>query len=266
MYTAEVIKREVQRNRSFQVRQLARKGIRQPGQAAKLHSHGQILPLDKRRADVSGIGITLTNFGYNLRDAWWGVPLVSELPVISVQLGQLSKVNVGPKALFDGLAVENVGIGGELDTASHAAVQIADKKLRVDAAALPNIEGGNQFAVGVQRNVNPLVAKLGGIVLSDTLGFFGNERPDFVTLKVRTGKVTHRGIHRATAAFSSHYKQAHDRVAVESGESFCTADRATLKKALDRSHCRLGIRQQRVTGEPFVRLAEGGLQAVQRQR
>src|ERR1035437_2966083 len=133
MNAAEIVVSKMQSNSSFQVRQFVRKGVRKPSQAAKLHPHREVLALNKRRADVSRIRITLTHFGYNLRDSWWGVPLIPELPVISVQFGQLGKVHVGPKAFFDGLAVEDVGVGGELDALRHPLMQVTDEELSVHA-------------------------------------------------------------------------------------------------------------------------------------
>jgi hypothetical protein len=46
MHTAEIIVREVQSASGFQVRQLLRESVRQPGESPHLHSHGQVLPLD----------------------------------------------------------------------------------------------------------------------------------------------------------------------------------------------------------------------------
>lgn len=259
MNTAEVVKREVQRDGGFQVRQFARKGIRQPSQAAKLHSHREVLSLHKRCADMSGIGIALTNFGYNLRDPWWGVPLVPELPVIPVQFRQLSEVHVGSETFLDSLSVENIGICGELNAPCHPFVKVADKQLGVHAAALSNVEGGNQLAVSVQRDINPLVAKVGGIVFSNMLCFLRNERPNFVAFHAPAREVSHRRIHRTGATFSDSNENAHDRIAIEPRESPRAANRAAFKQALNRPRSRFRVGNHRVPRQSFMGFAERGI-------
>jgi hypothetical protein len=74
MNTAEIVVREVQSDSGFQVRQLLTEGIRQPRKSTHRHSHSQVLPLHKRSADMVRVRIALSNFRYNPRDAWWGVP------------------------------------------------------------------------------------------------------------------------------------------------------------------------------------------------
>ena len=53
------------------------------------------------------IGIALSNFGYNPRDAWWGVPRIGsiELPVVAKHLRELREVYVRPEALRHGNGV-----------------------------------------------------------------------------------------------------------------------------------------------------------------
>jgi len=46
------------------------------------------------------VGVALSDFGYNPRDAWWGVPRIGsiELPEIAKHLRQLCKVYVRAEA------------------------------------------------------------------------------------------------------------------------------------------------------------------------
>ena len=62
-----------------------------------------------------GVRVSTANLGYNLRDSSWGVALISELPIVSEQLGQLREVGISCKGFFDGLAVEDVGIRDQLN-------------------------------------------------------------------------------------------------------------------------------------------------------
>src|ERR1700676_4996455 len=101
MNTAKIVVSEMQRDSGFQVRQLFAESIREPRKSSHCHSHGQVLSFHERRTDMFGVGIALSNFGYNPRDAWWGVPRFGriELPVVAKHFRELSEVNVRSKAL-----------------------------------------------------------------------------------------------------------------------------------------------------------------------
>jgi hypothetical protein len=144
------------------------------------------------------------------------------LAIVSIELGKLREVRISRERFFDGLAVEDVGIGGQLDAmVSDAIPEVAHEGLRVRAGSFAYQERGNQLRVRVQSNENPLVAEVSGIVLSDVARFFHQESPDFIALDTAAGQLAHLAIHQSLRAFASKDKQPHDRVAVESREPFC---------------------------------------------
>jgi hypothetical protein len=116
MNTAEIVIREVQGNSGLQIVQLPRKSVGKPGQSPKLHSHGQVLPFNETGGNVFRVGNTAANFGYNLRDSWWGVPLTPVLTVVAKQFGQLREVSISREGFLDCLSVKDVGIRGQLNT------------------------------------------------------------------------------------------------------------------------------------------------------
>jgi hypothetical protein len=63
MNATEIVVREVQGNGGFQMRQLLAERIREPRKSPHRHSHCEVLSLDKRSADLSGIGIAKSDFG-----------------------------------------------------------------------------------------------------------------------------------------------------------------------------------------------------------
>ena len=103
MHTTEIVVGKMQRDSGFKMRQFLAERIGEPSKAPKLHPHGRILPFDKASRDMVRIGITHSDFGYNPRDAWWGVPRIGriELPVVAKHLRELGEVYVRPKALRD---------------------------------------------------------------------------------------------------------------------------------------------------------------------
>jgi hypothetical protein len=73
MHSTEVVPSKVQRDGCLQVFQLLAERIRKPRESAHLHPHREVLAFDVAGADVCGIGPSVADFGYNLRDWAWGV-------------------------------------------------------------------------------------------------------------------------------------------------------------------------------------------------
>jgi hypothetical protein len=259
MNTAEIIVREMQGGGGFEMRQLLAVSIGQPRKPAKLHSEGEVLPFDKRCRDVLRVGITAPHFGYNLRDRSWGVPLIPKLAVVAVQLRQLSEVSVTSKGFLDSFAVEDVRIGGQLYAViAESVIQIQHECLRVSTGTFADKVRRNEFRLGIERDENPLVAKVCRVVFSNLPLLLHQEAPNLVTLNAAAGQLAHLFVHHFLAALASQKQQSHDCVPVKSSESFSSANRATLKQALNCACRYVGLRQHRVSRQFGVRFAEGG--------
>jgi hypothetical protein len=202
--------------------------------------------------------VPLTDLGYNLRDSWWGVPLIPELAVVAIELRQLGEVNVSAETFFDRLSIENVSIGRKLDSFCQSRVQVADEKLGVEATTLSHAEGRNEFAVRVQRDKNPSVTKLSRIVFSDMLRLLCDKGPDFIALQAFARELAHPRIQEFFAALPGFHKQTHDGVSIQTCEPFRAANRATLKKALYRVKSGIRPTSHRGASQPDVRFAESG--------
>lgn len=96
MNATEIVVSEMQGDGGFQMRQLLAERIRESRKSPHRHSHGQVLSLHKRSADMSGVGVALSDFRYNPRDAWWRVLGIRsvELPKVARHLSQLGEVSV----------------------------------------------------------------------------------------------------------------------------------------------------------------------------
>ena len=106
----------------FQVRQLLAESICQPREPAKLHTHGEVLPLHVAGRNVAHARVADSHLGYCLRDAWWGIPLFVVLPKVSKQLHKLCEVYVQPKDFRNRLCVEVEAVRGQLDLTGKALV------------------------------------------------------------------------------------------------------------------------------------------------
>jgi hypothetical protein len=174
MNAAEIIKREVQGDSGFQVREFFAESICQSRKSPHRHSHGQILPFHKRRADKFGIGITLSDFGYNPRDAWWGVPRFGsvELPVVAKHFRKLGEVYVGSKALRNGHGVMVQSVCRELHAVGEPLIQVPQESPRIGADTLADAKRRHQLSLRINGNVNPLIAYFGRIALRTLRRFF----------------------------------------------------------------------------------------------
>jgi len=258
MDTAEIVIRKMQIHSSPKILQFPRERIGQTCEAAKLHSDRQVLPLDIAGGDVIGIGVTAADFGYNLRDLSWGVALISVLAIVSVELRKLCEVRISRERFFDGLAVEDVGISGQLDAmVSDPTPEVAHEGLGVIAGSFADQERRNELRIRVHGDENPLIAEVSRIVLADVPRLLHQESPDFVALDTAARQLSHLAIHQFLGAFASQDKQAHDGVPVESCEPLRGTNRAAFKKALQRPCCRVGVRSHRVPREFVVGFAEG---------
>ena len=253
MNAAEIVIREVQGDGGFQVRQLLAERICKPRKSPHSHSHGQVLPLHKRSADVSGVGIALSDFGYNPRDAWWGVPRVGavELPVVSKHLRELREVRIKTERIRNGLFVKMESVCRYLRAAifGHALVQIAHEAASAFPTPLPDTKSCDQLSFRVHRNEYPLVSHFGRVSSTDVAPFLAHVAPNFVALQIPGTETAHSPVHQSGTAFASDKQESHDRVAVQSGKPFCAADRAPLQKTMQRTFRRVRLGRERIAGE-----------------
>jgi len=116
----------MQSNSGFQVRNLLTETQRQSGKAPHVLAHCEILPLYKASRNMFRIRITHSDFGYDPRDAWWGVPRVRsiKLPVIPEHFGELREVRIQSKRDGHTLPVVIKPIGRDLCLSFDPVVKI----------------------------------------------------------------------------------------------------------------------------------------------
>ena len=261
MHAAEIIVGEVQGDSGLKMRQLLAESIREPRKSPHRHSHSQVLPLHKRRADMVRVGVALSDFGYNPRDAWWGVPRIGriELPEVTEHFRELREVYVRAEALGNSHGVVIQPVRRELHAVGDALIQVPQKSPRIGAHALADAKRRNQFCFRINRNVNPLVAKFGRIAASHIAPLLADVTPNLIHLQIPGAEVSHSRVHESRAALSGYDEQSHDRVAIQSRQPLGATDRAALKKAMQRMLHRLGIREEQIAREFRVGFTESGI-------
>jgi hypothetical protein len=150
-------------------------------------------------------------------------------------------------------------VSSELHATRKAMVQVPQEGPRIGPHALADAKRGNQFRLGINRDVNPLVAKFRRIARTHVAPFLSDVAPNFVNLQIPGLQVPHPCVHETGAAFSGDEQKTHDGVSVQPREPFRTADRAALKQAMQRTLCVIGIRNEGISRQFGVRFAEGGI-------
>src|SRR5438552_13262219 len=92
--------------------------------------------------------------------------------------------------------------------------------------------------------------------------FFLHEAPQLIDLQILGVQISHPVIHQTRRARPSENQQPHDRVAIQSCEPLCAANRAAFHKALNCADRRIGLRQHRLAGKFRVRFAKGGFAGI----
>src|SRR5450432_751057 len=106
---------DVQSHGTSVILNLFRKAICQPGKTAHPHTHGQVLTLNKRSADVLRIGSPADSRCPASNARCWTVAALREAVWHAVNLYQHRVINISTKGIFHGINVNSVTIGSELD-------------------------------------------------------------------------------------------------------------------------------------------------------
>src|SRR5258706_3442721 len=185
-----------------------------------MHSQTQIRSLHMRRADVLGIGPSVNDSGYDLHDPWWGVPRVGAivLSVIPEQFNQLREVSLSTEDALD-RAVEVIPVRRDLKPIlAQPLFEIGQKKQRGFLGALADLKARHQFGFLIERDKDPLIAKLRRVTLANSAGFLAHEAPKLIALQIPGPEIADRrkGI---LASLRCREHHGEDRVLVQAGDS-----------------------------------------------
>src|SRR5208282_3818306 len=192
-----------------------------------------------------GIGIASSDFGYNPRDAWWGVPRFGsvELSVIAEHFRKLREVHFRSEALGNRNRIVVQPVRGKLHAIRKALIQVPQESPGIGSHALPNAETRNQLGISVNRNVNPLVANFGRVSATNVAPFLLHESPYLIALNATARKGSHPRVHHCLTAFSGCFQQGKNRVLVQACQARDRANAHPLKHHGKRLRCgfRIGV-------------------------
>jgi hypothetical protein len=228
----KVVIGKMQSNRKLKIIEFLGKGVRQACEPANCHPDRHVLTLDKTSRDVAFAGVSDSHFGYNLDDWAWGVPFSYMLAVVAIELRKLREVHIQAKRFLDYLGVEVEAVRRQLDLIGKPFVKVGDKRSRVLDGALADAERCDQLSFRIHRNEYPLIADLAVAVAYLALLLL-DERPDFIALYIATLEAVQSRIQQLSAALTSNFQKSYDRVSVEAGEPFRTANGAPFNETLN---------------------------------
>ncbi len=196
----EVVVHIVDRDRGNMIFDLLGKPVRQSGESANLHPHGQILAFDIARADVLRIGATDQRF-LLAADAFGRTIAHTRAAFVhgaAVDFNQRRIVDFIVKVLCNCVEVVAQAISSQLNAIREAGFQILHEESGGVGVSAPYHPSANQLSIGVHGNPRPNVASMGiprGQLRRDVLLFGSDEAPNLVTLDAFAGQVNQLLLH-----------------------------------------------------------------------
>ena len=217
---------------------LLRERIRQPREAAHLHSDGEILAFHMAGTDLRRIGVAHDWDLLRMRHVGRAVPALA-FGILRVDFDQLREVAAVAECSRNRAAVGLESIGGDLEAlAAGRMAQTLDKGVRGGLSATAKGEVQNQLgvpldsdeAVGIADAV--IVRFKGGLIAFLLL----NEGPDFVTLNVLHWDVDDQAAHEPFALLASFHQNAHEGIDVQIGNALRAPQTVSLDQEPEGQH------------------------------
>jgi hypothetical protein len=218
-----------------------------------------------RRADMFRVGPSVADFGYNLRDPWWGIPrfgavMLAEIPK---QLDKLCEIGLSSEHVLDSALVEVKTVRRKLKPLrAEFRFQRGEKAQRGFLRPLADLETRHQLSFRVESDKHPLIADFGGIGFANATGFLSDVAPDFIALHVVGVYPANPGIEHALRVRRRRGHQRQDRAFVQSGQPRNGANAHALKHHGKRLCCRFGRGVVRAERLGRVRVGERGMAGI----
>lgn len=233
MHAAEVVIHEVESEGMTVIVDFLRERVGEPGEAAHLHPHREVLALDVAGRDVAESRPAVDD-GWDRADAGRrAVAPAVALRIVAVELDQHRVVDVGAERERDGFQVDAMAVRRQLHAVGQAVREVVHEVLGVPCVAVADAPAHNQLSVGAQRGPRPhvAVAELPSQFLGHVLFLGVAERPDFVTLNLGAWQVAKRFALVVGAGLADAGKQLRNGVLRNACHADGRANRVSLNEA-----------------------------------
>lgn len=230
--SAEVIVHVVNCNRGDMILNLFLVRVGQAGESAHVHSHGQVLPLNKAGRNVLWIG-TPGNYNFAATDALrWTVGRFT-LAVGYIHFNQHRVINVIPEAVLNRGEIGAMAVCSHLNAIRKALRYVLNKFVGASGIASGNEPRNNQLRIGVNGDPCPniSIAEFAAKFLRDVLFFGVAKRPNFVALNSFGSQIYQSLVEVIGARRSEVHEQLCNRVLRYARHSDGRADAVSFDKS-----------------------------------
>jgi len=209
---AEVVIHEMQRDGMRVHLDFLAEGIGEPSETAHVHTHRQVLALNMTGGDMPLVGIAGNSRGLHAGDLGRGVAVRGAWagdvrPVVLLQHGV---IHVHAERIIDGIQIDLVAVGGQLDAVGQPRRHILHEVVGVVGCPVANPVADDQLGVGIDGRPRPDVAPLSAFVLRDVLGLRTDEAPNFIALNPLALEASYVGVMVGRAGRSEVAEQLFD--------------------------------------------------------
>ena len=183
MQPDKVVIHVVERDGVGVVLDLLAERVREPGEPAHMHPHGEVLALDVGRGDVLRVGATL-DLDLAGSGAFGGAVAARRTRRGAVDLHELGKVHISPEGALDGFQIGPVTVACRLHAIGKAGGHVVHEPLGAFAVPAADEVAHHELAIGVERHPRPGVpGALGDLLRAcDVLHLGVDEAPDLIDL------------------------------------------------------------------------------------
>lgn len=235
--SAEIVPSEIEGEHCVKFVPLFRKRIRQTGKSTHLHSHGQVLALDMRSANLAHIGIPedgnlFATGAFGRRVAGFA------LGTGGIELHQLREVNaLNTQAQDNSILIGLKSIGRNLEITLSGRCDLLRESYRVPLGTTAKVPSEDQFTVALNSNERPGIAKGDFIFALCSLRLFlhADVSPKLIALHVFDPQTMDTFVHQAFAPLASKREKIQNGSRVNPSDAGSRADAATLYQVLQNS-------------------------------
>jgi hypothetical protein len=230
MYANEVKESHVDGDGGLEMVKALAESQAQPSEAAEMRPHAQIGTFDVRCADTRFIRVSGDNNWNGCCDFRRLIPVWPFSVSRSVQLNELSEINVGSKIFFDGGNVTAETVRRKLKSSDDSFAQVSDEGVGACRFALRDEIGQNQFSVAINRHPNVGIAPLVRRAGTQMPFLCVDKGPQFVGLHKLRANAAHSLVKEVSAIVSDGQKDRKNRALVCASDAGDSANAHAFKQ------------------------------------
>lgn len=233
MRTTKVVPKHEEANHRFVMSSRLAKTDGQSSKTPQVSSDRKIGPLHNTSRGTINIRVSPARFLLNACYSCWRILVI--VVACAIRLYYRDVVDFATKRKSQGWSVVAQSIGVDLNTIGNSIGKFVGKLASVVVGSFSSVVRDHQLGSGINRRVNPHVAKLVFVLFQPFAGLFlaASPRPDFITFNHGRVDVADEFRESGFTRFTDFQDETANRVTVDVGQSFDAADHATFHQHVD---------------------------------